>query len=58
VVANHVRDERGASAVEYALLLFAIALVIVAVTFGLGSLVESAFSNTSNSIEACSDGIC
>jgi Flp pilus assembly pilin Flp len=58
VAEHHVRGERGASAVEYALLVFAVALVIVAVVFGLGALVDSAFSGTSSSIDACTDGTC
>jgi pilus assembly protein Flp/PilA len=45
-------DERGASAVEYGLLVAAIAAVIVGVVFGLGSLVASKFSQTSNCISA------
>lgn len=38
--------DRGASAVEYGLLVAAIAAVIVGVVFGLGALVQSAFHNT------------
>ena len=44
------RDE-GASAVEYGLLVAAIAAVIVGVVFGLGLLLKSAFSNTSTCIK-------
>jgi pilus assembly protein Flp/PilA len=44
------RDE-GASAVEYGLLVAAIAAVIVVVVFGLGRLVNTAFENTSTNIE-------
>jgi pilus assembly protein Flp/PilA len=44
--------DRGASAVEYALLVTAIAAVIVAVVFGLGSLVSDHFVDTCNAIEA------
>jgi pilus assembly protein Flp/PilA len=40
----------GASAVEYALLAVAIAAVIVAIVFGLGTLVEAQFSTTSDRI--------
>jgi len=42
--------DRGASAVEYGLLVAAIAAVIVGVVFGLGGIVKSAFSKTSNCI--------
>lgn len=39
-------EDRGASAVEYGLMVAAIAAVIVGVTFGLGTLVHGAFSRT------------
>ena len=42
--------DRGASAVEYGLMVAAIAAVIVAVVFGLGGLVKTAFSDTSTCI--------
>lgn len=44
------RDEEGASAVEYGLLVALIAALIVVAVFSLGGLVKSAFSNTCNSI--------
>ena len=47
-------QDRGASAVEYGLLVAAIAAVIVAVIFGLGALVRDAFSSTSSCLS--SDG--
>ena len=43
-------DERGASAVEYGLLVAGIAAVIVAVVFLLGTQVKSAFTNTTTCI--------
>ena len=42
--------DRGASAVEYGLMVAAIAAVIVAVVFGIGGLVKGAFDTTCNSI--------
>jgi pilus assembly protein Flp/PilA len=42
------RSERGASAVEYALMVAAIAAVIVVVVFALGGVVNSAFDNTTD----------
>jgi pilus assembly protein Flp/PilA len=45
------RSEDGASAVEYGLLVAAIAGVIVAIAFILGTVVNSQFSNTCNSID-------
>ena len=43
--------DRGASAVEYGLMVAAIAAVIVAVVFGLGGLVRDTFTNTCTAIE-------
>jgi pilus assembly protein Flp/PilA len=48
-IARHAHD-RGASAVEYGLLVAAIAAVIVGVVFGLGTLVHDAFSKTCSTI--------
>jgi pilus assembly protein Flp/PilA len=50
-ITRHARD-RGASAVEYGLLVAAIAAVIVGVVFGLGTLVKDAFSHTCTTISA------
>jgi len=43
-------DERGASAVEYGLLVAGIAAVIVAIVFLLGGTLEEVFSETNDSI--------
>ena len=48
---DHLRD-RGASAVEYGLLVAAIAAVIVVVVFGLGTLVKHALSDTGDCISS------
>ena len=45
-------DERGASAVEYGLLVAGIAAVIVAVVFLLGGILQGVFQNTADSIGA------
>ena len=50
---GEVKD-RGASAVEYGLMVAAIAAVIVAVVFGLGSLVRSTFTDTCDQITTAS----
>lgn len=42
------RSERGASAVEYALMVAAIAAVIVVVVFALGGVIDSAFDKTTD----------
>jgi Flp pilus assembly pilin Flp len=46
--------ERGASAVEYGLLVASIAVVITAAVFGLGTLVKQSFKDLSSTIEKCS----
>jgi pilus assembly protein Flp/PilA len=40
------KEERGASAVEYGLLVAAIAALIVVIVFALGGIVKSVFSST------------
>jgi pilus assembly protein Flp/PilA len=47
--------DRGASAVEYGLMVAAIAAVIVAVVFGLGGLVQDAFTDTCETIATETD---
>jgi pilus assembly protein Flp/PilA len=49
-IRQSTKREEGASAVEYGLLVAAIAAVIVVVVFGLGTLVNDAFSTTSQGI--------
>jgi pilus assembly protein Flp/PilA len=49
-VRRHVNGEAGASAVEYGLLIAAIAAVIVVVVFALGSVVKSKFQKTCNGV--------
>ena len=46
------RDEKGASAVEYGLLVAAIAAVIVVIVFALGKLVNGAFTKTCSAISS------
>jgi pilus assembly protein Flp/PilA len=48
-VRRHAKDE-GASAVEYGLLVAAIAAVIVVVVFALGSVVKNKFNDTCSSL--------
>ncbi len=45
-------DERGASAVEYGLLVAGIAAVIVAIVFLLGGTLSGVFTKTNNSISS------
>ncbi len=44
--------EAGASAVEYGLLIAAIAAVIIGIVFGIGILVKNGFSKTSNCLSS------
>lgn len=44
------RDDEGASAVEYGLLVAAIAAIILLVVFALGTFVKGAFSDTCDTI--------
>jgi pilus assembly protein Flp/PilA len=52
-----LKKDEGASAVEYGLLVAAIAAVIVLIVFGLGTLVKKAFSDTSTAISSCSGSV-
>ncbi len=45
------RDEEGASAVEYGLLVAGIAALIVAIVFVFGGVIRDAFGNTCKSIK-------
>jgi pilus assembly protein Flp/PilA len=46
------KDEQGASAVEYGLLVAAIAALIVLIVFALGGVVKEVFTDTCNSVHA------
>jgi pilus assembly protein Flp/PilA len=45
-----LRDEEGATAVEYGLIVAAIAGLIIAVVFALGKKVNNTFANVNNNI--------
>ena len=51
-------DERGASAVEYGLLIAGIAALIVVVVFAFGGVISNIFQATCNSVGASSGGSC
>lgn len=57
-IRTHLKRDEGASAVEYGLLVAAIAAVIVSVVFGMGLVVKNAYSNTSNCYEAETAATC
>lgn len=48
---THIKDERGASSVEYGLVAVAIAAVIVVIVFALGGLVRDDFTQSCNKIQ-------
>jgi pilus assembly protein Flp/PilA len=50
--------DSGATAVEYGLILGAIAAVIVAIVFGLGTLTKDQFSTASSCISAAAASTC
>jgi pilus assembly protein Flp/PilA len=54
VVAANSRDDEGASAVEYGLLVAAIAAIIILVVFAVGSWVKGAFKDTCDSFNSSS----
>lgn len=51
-----MRRDEGASAVEYGLLVAAIAAVIVAIVFAIGTNVNDAFTTTNDCIESAGVG--
>ena len=51
-------DQRGASAVEYGLLIAGIAALIVVVVFAIGGVLKNIFSSTCNSVGASSGQSC
>jgi pilus assembly protein Flp/PilA len=57
-VRRHARDETGASAVEYGLLVAAIAAVIVVVVFALGNVLQTKFHSTCKSVAGTATTTC
>ena len=51
------KDEKGASAVEYGLLVAAIAGIIVLIVFALGKIVNEVFKDTCDTIKASASGV-
>jgi pilus assembly protein Flp/PilA len=49
------RDEDGASAVEYGLLVAGIAALIVVIVFAFGGIIKEAFSDTCKTVSAASN---
>jgi pilus assembly protein Flp/PilA len=57
---TNARNDEGASAVEYGLLIAAIAAVIVIIVFALGGVIQNVFSKTCNEVNtgASAGGSC
>jgi pilus assembly protein Flp/PilA len=51
-------DERGASAVEYGLLIAGIAALIVVIVFAFGDVLKNIFSSTCNQVGKSGGGSC
>jgi len=51
---GHHRDDRGATAVEYGLMVALIAAVIAAVVFALGTSLNNKFSSVNNCVQSSS----
>jgi pilus assembly protein Flp/PilA len=51
-------DERGASAVEYGLLIAGIAALIVVIVFAFGGTIKGVFSDTNSCISATTSATC
>jgi len=56
-VTSFIREEEGASAVEYGILVAAIAAVIIIVTLIIGAQVENAFNRVCKALGAISGGL-
>jgi pilus assembly protein Flp/PilA len=55
---NMLRDDRGASAAEYALILAIIGAVIALAALGLADAIGNAMDDTANCIENPTTGVC
>ena len=50
-IANRRREESGASAVEYGLLVAGIAALVVVIVFAFGGIIKNNFQNTCNRVK-------
>ena len=55
---NMLRDEAGASAAEYALILAIVGSALAVAAVGLGNTISTSMNNQANRIKACEDGSC
>jgi pilus assembly protein Flp/PilA len=57
-IVSFLKDESGASAAEYALILAIVGVGIVTATIGLRSAISGAISNAANCVNTASSGTC
>ena len=55
---NMLKDESGASAAEYALILAIVGSALAVAAYGLGNTIANAMNNAGSRINACQDGSC
>jgi len=55
---NMLRDEAGASAAEYALILAIVGSALAIAAIGLGNTISSSMNNQAAKITNCEDGTC
>ena len=55
---NMLRDEAGASAAEYALILAIVGSALAIAAIGLGNQISSTMNNAAAKIKNCEDGSC
>ena len=55
---NMLRDEAGASAAEYALILAIVGSALAIAAIGLGNTISSSMNNQATKIKNCEDGVC
>ena len=53
-----LRDDAGASAAEYALILAIVGSTLAVAAYGLGNTISGAMNNAGTKIDACQDGTC
>jgi pilus assembly protein Flp/PilA len=53
---TRTKSEKGASAVEYGLLVAGIAALIVVIVFALGGVIEGAFNDTCSTVKGAGSG--
>ena len=58
LIASRVRSDKGASAVEYGLLIAGIAALIVVVVFAFGGVIKDVFDSTCDSVGKSSGKSC